>query len=102
MTLTNIIITAYCACKLCCGPSADGITASGVRPVEGVTIAGPRNIPFGTRVVVSLPNGQRLSRVVQDRMSKRFPARWDVYFRSHRDAVTFGKNIGRVEIKVEK
>ena len=46
------VITAYCPCTKCCGKS-DGITASGEKAVEGVTIAADTNIlPFGTKVII--------------------------------------------------
>lgn len=86
MTNTVAIITAYCACKLCCGPDAVGLTASGVRPVQGVTVAAPRSVPFGTLVNI---DGVGL-RTVQDRMARRYDGRWDVYFERHEDAKQFG------------
>ena len=88
MPITNIItatITAYCACKVCCGPNAKGITASGHTPIEGTTIAAPRTIPFGSKVII---NGHTYS--VQDRLSKRFPDRFDVFMSSHKRALIHG------------
>lgn len=85
---TNIIIatlTAYCACKTCCGPNAKGITANGNKPVEGITIAGPRRYPLGTRIFVG-----PCSFVVQDRLAKRYDSRFDIYFERHADAKRFG------------
>jgi len=90
MPATNIItaiVTAYCSCKLCCGPTAPAPTASGALPKEGVTVAAPRSVPFGT--VVEIEGVGR--RVVQDRTAKRFDGRWDVYFESHQKAREFGK-----------
>jgi len=85
---TNIItatLTAYCACKICCGPNAKGITANGTKPVEGITIAGPRYYPLGTRVFV----GPK-SFILQDRLAKRYDSRFDIYFTEHSDAKKFG------------
>lgn len=49
-------ITHYCPCSLCCGPWADGITATGITAVTNHTIAvDPTQIPYGTKVVI---NGQ--------------------------------------------
>ena len=93
LVLTNVIITAYCICKLCCGPHATGLTASGSKPVQGITIAGPRNVQLGTRVVI---NGHTY--VVQDRTARRFDGQWDIYLRSHKDAVKFGIKKGTVWI----
>ena len=89
--------TAYCACKTCAGKwSRYGLTASGQRPVEGRTIAGPRNIPFGTRVFVSGVG----ERIVEDRMSRRHPDMWDISFRRHEAARQFG--VQRLEITILK
>jgi len=88
-------VVAYCACVTCCGAHADGITASGVRPVQGITVAGPRSVPFGTRVFITGLGW----RTVQDRTSRRYDGRWDVYFRSHRDAKQFG--ISRRTIQIQ-
>lgn len=82
----TLIVTAYCACKLCCGPHAAGITASGVRPVQGTTIAASRSIPFGTRLSVG---GQVFT--VQDRLAKRYDSRVDIFMWSHAEAKAFGK-----------
>ena len=79
-------ITAYCCCKTCCGPNAKGIAANGKPPVEGVTCAGPRRLPLGT--VVWIEGVGR--RVVTDRTARRYDGRFDVYFKSHRDAKRFG------------
>ena len=81
-------ITAYCACSICCGPKARGITADGTRPVQGRTIAAPRSVPLGAKVrVQGLPG----IFTVEDRTARRFDGRWDVYFERHQDAKNFGK-----------
>jgi 3D (Asp-Asp-Asp) domain-containing protein len=91
-------VTAYCACKKCCGRWSGGPTASGKMPVVGVTCAGPRSIPFGTRVRIE---GVGV-RVVQDRLAKRFDNRFDVFFGSdeqaHERALRFGKRQLKVEV----
>jgi len=89
MTLTNILaatLTAYCACRTCCGANAaHGITASGVAPRQGITVAASRNIPFGSRVIIGTHTF-----IVQDRLAKRFDNRIDIFFNSHADARKFG------------
>lgn len=94
--LTNITITAYCACKLCCGPQAKGICANGKAPQAGQTIAGSRGLPFNTRVIIK---GYRYTGqagrgdtvfLVQDRLAKRYDSRFDIYFREHKSAKAFG------------
>lgn len=49
-------ITHYCQCSICCGPWANGITATGVTATTNRTIAvDPNQIPYGSKVVI---NGQ--------------------------------------------
>ena len=49
-------ITHYCPCSICCGPWANGITATGTTAVTNHTIAvDPSQIPYGSQVVI---NGQ--------------------------------------------
>ncbi|HEX3800198.1 MAG TPA: 3D domain-containing protein [Verrucomicrobiae bacterium] len=55
-------------------------------PIAGVTIAGPRNIPLGTRVYI-----QGLGvRVVTDRLAHRFDNRFDIFMPDHQTAQHFG------------
>lgn len=92
-TLT-LIITAYCACQICCGPHADGITASGRPPVEGRTAAF-NGLPFGTPIWIPGVG----HRVIEDRMASRWGnTRLDIYFRSHRDAQQFGIRTNTITI----
>ena len=85
--------TAYCnnfnkGCVTCNGKwSKYNRTADGHIPTQGVTIAAPRSIPFGTKVKIEGLG----TRVVQDRLSKKYDNRIDVYFNSHKDALKFGK-----------
>jgi peptidoglycan DL-endopeptidase CwlO len=86
--ITNIItatITAYCSCKLCCGPNAKGITASGNKPKANYTIAARRSIPFGSKVFIK---GKTFT--VEDRLAKKYNSRFDIYFLSHAEAKNFG------------
>ena len=97
---TNIItaiITAYCACKVCCGPNAKGITASGNKPIEGVTVAIPRRYPLGSRVIMQTiskygdsSNSRRNHYLGLDRTATKYDGRIDVYFASHATAKNFG------------
>jgi len=45
------LVTAYCP-SYECGALGHGITASGARAVEGVTVACPPALPFGTRLAI--------------------------------------------------
>jgi 3D (Asp-Asp-Asp) domain-containing protein len=87
-------VFAYCACDRC--TPGLGITASGARPVEGITVAGPVWFSFGTGLEIEGVG----RRVVQDRMAKRFRERncLDLYFASHADALEFGKRKLRVSL----
>lgn len=95
--LTNAVVTAYCACQICCGRNAKGIDASGHKPIEGITIAIPRRFPLGSRVIIE---GHEY--IGSDRLSKRFNSRFDIYFKSHSDAVRFGKQTKRVTVITPK
>lgn len=87
-------VTAYCPCRVCCGRWAGGPTASGQRPRPGLTVAGPRALPLGTRVRIE-GLGERL---VQDRLARKYDARFDVFFASHAEAKQFGRRQLAVEI----
>lgn len=93
--LITAVITAYCACKTCCGPLAKGITASGVVPKAGVTISIPRRYPFGTLVIL---NGHTY--IGQDRTSKQFDGRLDIYCKTHAEAKRFGIHTNRVIVVI--
>lgn len=75
----NFKITYYCACEKCCGKS-NGITASGARAEEGVTVsADTSKLPFGTKIYIK---GIGM-RTVQDRGGAIKGNRIDVYVSSH-------------------
>lgn len=88
----TVTVTSYCACKICCGENAKGITASGKRVKTGM-IAASRSIPFGTRIRIE---GKIYT--VEDRLAKRYDDRIDVYYESHEEAKKFGKKVIQVEI----
>jgi 3D (Asp-Asp-Asp) domain-containing protein len=83
--LRRFTVSAYCHCRVCTH-RGDGITASGVRVREGITIAAPRSIPFGTRIWVPGAGW----RTVQDRLSRRYDHRLDIYFTSHKRRTPVG------------
>jgi 3D (Asp-Asp-Asp) domain-containing protein len=95
----EVIATGYCnegatGCRRCCGKWARfNRTASGNRPVAGITAAGPRWVPFGTRVWIEGVGW----RVVQDRLNRKYEGRWEVFFSTHREAKQFGKR--KLQIK---
>lgn len=87
-------MTAYCSCEKCCGKT-DGITASGVRAQEGVTVAADTNIlPIGTKIYV---DGNEY--IVQDVGGAVKGNKLDIYCETHEKAVAFGVQYKNVYIK---
>jgi 3D (Asp-Asp-Asp) domain-containing protein len=86
-TFEVFTITAYCSCSKCCGKS-DGITASGIKAFEGVTIAADwKVLPLGT--IVEIEGVGR--RIVQDTGGSIKGNRIDLFFRDHKTALAFGR-----------
>lgn len=86
-------LTAYCACSYCCGKS-DGITASGARATQGRTVA-CNWLPFGTKVII---NGETY--IVEDTGDPDVLGNnFDIYFDSHEEAKTFGRQSAEVYIE---
>lgn len=86
-------LTAYCPCKKCCGKT-DGITASGAKAIQGVTIAADTSVlPFGTKVEI---DGKVYT--VQDRGGAIKGNRIDIYFDSHEEALKFGRQTKTITI----
>jgi 3D (Asp-Asp-Asp) domain-containing protein len=86
-------VTAYCPCTKCCGPNANGMTASG-KPVTfngGVFVAADTNrLPFGTRLSIpGYDEGQSVQ--VIDRGSAIKGERLDVFFPTHEQALQWGR-----------
>lgn len=76
-------ITYYCNCSICCGQYAGlNKTASGVAPVEGITIAADKSIPFGTKLKI---NGHIYT--VQDRGGAIKGKHIDIYMNSHSECL---------------
>ena len=86
-------VTAYCPCVKCCGKT-NGITASGEKAVEGVTVAMNKSIPFGTKIYIDGVG----ERIVQDRGGAIKGNRIDLYFDSHQEALNFGRQTKEVTI----
>lgn len=108
MSQLAALVTAYCLCSECCGTSSPdsgglGLTASGRKPVTGVTIAAPRSVPFGTRVLVTIPGlmHRKVFRV-DDRTHRSHDGTWDIFMAGHRDAVRFGRRRGKIERDVQR
>lgn len=80
-------ITHYCACKKCCGPNAQGITASGKRVEENKTIAvDPRVIKLGSEVYIDgygYMEAQDTGSAIKGNII-------DVYVADHQEALNLG------------
>ena len=75
-------LTAYCACQICCGEFANGITASGTVPIQGQTVA-MYGVPFGTKLIVD-----DVVYTVEDRGTPY--GHIDIYMVDHEAAAAFG------------
>lgn len=89
-------ISHYCKCEICCS-GATGITASGKPVQSGLTIALPKNIPFGTKVKIDgdpniYENMDTGSYIINTRDSEgRLVIRCDIYVSSHSEALQKGR-----------
>jgi len=91
-------VTAYCHCSKCCqvwavkGVNGKGqrITASGhvIRPGDAF-VAAPKNIPFGTLLIVPGYNDGKPVKVL-DRGGAITAGRLDVFFHTHKAALEWG------------
>jgi len=112
-TERTMIVTGYCKCAKCCGwrrnwrlrptyvsgPNKGkrkkvGITASGTKAKVGTIAADTALYPFGT--VMYIP-GYGYGRV-EDRGGDIKGNRLDLYFKSHKDAMKWGKQTKKVKI----
>ena len=101
--------TGYCACGKCCGwkrslippfrpvyssgpnkgkPKKVGITASGTHAKKGTIAADTRFYPFGT--VMDIP-GYGIGCVEDTGGAIKGPARIDLFFNSHKEALQWGR-----------
>jgi 3D (Asp-Asp-Asp) domain-containing protein len=93
-------VTAYCACVRCCGPNAQGLTASG-RDVSynagRFVAADTRLLPFGTKL--SIPGyHDGIAVEVIDRGGAIKGRKLDVYFPSHEEARQWGRQTLQVTV----
>jgi len=96
----QMVVTAYCPCRKCCGRHSDGKTASG-RSIHAngsrFVAADTRLLPFGTRL--SVPGYHAGAPVpVLDRGGRIKGNRLDVFFLSHAQAKRWG--VRRLEVTV--
>jgi 3D (Asp-Asp-Asp) domain-containing protein len=86
-------VTAYCACTKCCGPNAQGITASGKRVSYNrgrFVAADTRLLPFGTKLQIPGYHGGQTVEVI-DRGGAIKGHKLDVYFPTHKQAREWGR-----------
>ena len=84
----EVNVTHYCACTRCCGPNAQGITASG-KQVEVGMVAMSSYYPFGTQIMI---NG--IMYTVEDRGGSGIEndiGRVDIYVPDHNEALRMGR-----------
>ncbi len=85
--LQRIVVTGYCSCPLCCGPNANGLTASGTKAQLGTMAADPSIFPLGTQLnVPGYGEG-----VVEDTGARVKGYRIDVWFPTHAEAEAWGR-----------
>ncbi|MDH4241798.1 MAG: 3D domain-containing protein [Phycisphaerae bacterium] len=93
-------VTAYCACRRCCGKFADGITACGHKIRRGDTFAAAdKRYSFGTEMVVAGYNNGKPIKVL-DRGGAIRGNKLDVFFNSHREARKWG--VKYIDVKVRR
>jgi len=86
-------LTAYCPCKRCCGKT-DGITASGTQATAGRTVAVDNSIiPYGTEIII---DGH--SYIAEDCGAAVKGYTIDIFFDTHEEALSFGKQTKTVYI----
>ena len=93
-------VTAYCPCTKCCGPEAQGLTASG-KPVsynDGRFVAADRKFSFGTKLSIPGYGDGRAVEVI-DRGGAIKGERLDVFFPTHAEALKWGRQ--KVAVTVE-
>ena len=96
-------ITHYCACSICCGQYADGITATGTVATEGRTIAvDPSVIPYGSRVAIFYDDGSIRYYTAEDSGSGITGKTADVFIADHSRARELGVKSGSVYIVSEE
>jgi 3D (Asp-Asp-Asp) domain-containing protein len=93
-------VTAYCPCVKCCGPNAQGITASGklVTHNGGRFVAADTSVlPFGTKLVIpGYADNQAVE--VADRGGAIKGNKLDLFFPTHEAALAWGHQMVEVTV----
>ena len=111
--VVEIETTAYCSCSACCGwqptdagpvfasgrnvgkPKVIGVTASGSRARKGTIAADVAFYPFGTKMIIP---GYGIGHVEDVGGAIKGPARIDLFFESHEEALAWGRTKKKVHI----
>lgn len=91
-------VSGFCKESCCCGVFADGITASG-EPAEGYFVAAPPDYPFGTLMAIPGYAGGKFVPVL-DRGGAIKGNKLDVFFKTHQEALEWGRQELEVEVKL--
>lgn len=91
-------LTAYCPCSICCGPHANGITATGTTATAGRTIAvDPNIIPLGSHVMI---NG--IEYIAEDVGGAIKGNHIDIFYNTHEEALNMSVRTAEVYILKEE
>lgn len=89
-SIGEVWVTAYCPCSLCCGPYANGITASGRTARAKHTIAVDAYnpiVPMGTQVVI-----EGITYTVEDTGDlNHYGNDFDIFYAHHQDTSEWGR-----------
>ena len=89
-SIGEVWTTAYCPCSICCGPYANGITASGKKATAKHTIAVDAYkpiVPMGTKLII-----EGVEYTVEDTGDLNAHGNdIDVYFATHAEALKWGR-----------
>lgn len=97
-----VLVTAYCPCPACCGPNADGKTATGRNAQTAGVAVDPTVVPLGSHLDVPGynrgPNGNGSWVKADDTGGAIKGNRIDIRFRTHQEALSWGKRKVRVRV----
>jgi len=94
-------VTAYCPCRICCGPKARGVTSTGTDARRPGCAVDPQLIPYGSRVTIpgagTVTADDTGGAMRQD--ARRGIVHVDLRMRTHEAAREWGVKVLEVEIK---
>lgn len=88
----EVVATAYCPCRRCCGEFSDGITATGTDAYTRGVAVDPNFIPLGS--IIEIPG---YGKVIADDVGGAIKGRKiDVRFQTHQEALEWGRQKIRI------